>query len=119
MSSSAQRPRWIWAALFFFSYLAVHLTVPLKRFFRDDVISLGWTMYAGVHQVPKTSVRLTDGTLVPLKEFAAERGVGRVVGNQVDEARWVPPVVCGEADVKAVEIIYKPSDREVEIPCPR
>lgn len=110
--------RWILAALFFFVYLGVQAALPLKRFFREDSIDLGWTMYSGAREIPTVSVRLQDGTSVPLDQFADEQGVGRVVGSKVDEARWVPPAVCPKPGVVGIELVYARAGRREAIPCP-
>jgi len=110
--------RWILAAVFFFVYLGVQAALPLKRFFREDSIDLGWTMYSGAREVPAVSVRLEDGTSVPHNQFADVYGAGRVVGTKVDEARWVPRAVCPKAGVVGVELVYERSGRRETIPCP-
>jgi hypothetical protein len=115
--SRTQPSRWKLCAsgLFFFAYLILQTLIPTYALFTDGwFLVVGWTMYTHLRERPGFAVVYEGGAKESLEQIQQRLGVGIIVGNKVDLARFVPPHLCASVPGAREVLIYYPRSRRKE-----
>lgn len=101
--------------LFFVSYLAVQLTVPILQLFEAGPRRFGWQMFSRVgHMRPDFLIVFEQG----VEPLNLERHVLHL-RSEIDLARELPPHLCSVYTGAEAVRVRDPSGRVTSFPCPR
>ncbi len=108
----------LWASgLFFFSYVAIQIAVPIADGWPREAGNFTWSMYSGLSRSCRFDLLFPDGRRVSLRKIQRGRFVGRTMGRKLDVARYVPPNVCEKLDDIEAVVIIREGEEEI-YPCP-
>lgn len=94
-------------------------TFALSCFAAGYGCDLTWTMFSGRTENPTIIIVWQSGEETLLDKDKGIDGVGKVLGGKVDEARFVPPYLCGHFPAaKSIRLAYENSGRRETIACP-
>jgi hypothetical protein len=115
------RVRLLLSAVFFFGYLAFHISVPALFLITGWNPNFRWSMFARGGLTMVFSVVTSEGAEVPLDRLRRERNLGHILGKHLDRRRFVPSYLCEHVDGAVAVIIRYPDQRRAEetLPCRR
>ena len=104
---------------FFLSYLLVQAVYPALAWVRPGFDRFTWHMYAGLNERPQFSVAMADGSTREVGNPLRRGNVVRLLGPQVDQARFVPPYLCAAwLGARQITLRYPRSGRADIVSCP-
>lgn len=113
------RPKLVASGVFFIGYLAFQVMYPALAWVRPGLEHFTWHMYAGVRERPRLSVVMADGTTREVGNPTRRGNVVRVLGPQVDQARFLPPYLCTAwPGARQVTLRFPRSGRAEVVSCP-
>jgi hypothetical protein len=113
------RLRLVGSGTFVAGYLLVQLVYPALAWVRPGYGPFTWDMYSGRLERPHFSVDVADGTRRPVGNPLRRGNAVRVLGPQVDLARFVPPYLCSAwLGARRVHIRYPRAGRSEMVTCP-
>ena len=113
------RPKLVASGVFFIGYLGFQVIYPALAWVRPGFDHFTWHMYAGLSERPQLSVVMADGTTREVGNPMRRGNVVRVLGPQVDLARFGPPYLCTAwPGARLVTLHYPRSGRADVVSCP-
>ena len=113
------RLRLVASGSFVAGYLLVQLVYPALAWVRPGYGSFTWDMYSGRIELPQFSVVMADGTRRQAGRVLRRGNAVRVLGPQVDLARFVPPYLCSAwLGARRIDIRYPRARRDEVATCP-
>jgi len=76
------------------SYMLIQILLPLKEMTIRHNTQFGWKMFAMAPEKVEFRVIYHDGTIEELPTIQKRQKVGRILREEVDRPRFVPPHLC-------------------------
>ena len=111
--------RLVASGTFFVAYLVVQTLYPALAWVLPGYDHFTWHMYAGRTERPQLSVAMADGSTREVGNPLRRGNVVRLLGPQVDQARFVPPYLCAAwPGARQITLRYPRSGRSSVVSCP-
>jgi hypothetical protein len=117
--SRVSRLKLLASGVFFVSYLVAQVVYPALAWVLPGYDHFTWDMYAGRSERPQFSVVMADGTTREVGNPLRRGNIVRLLGPQVDQARFVPPYLCAAwHGAQTVHIRFPRAGRQDVVSCP-
>jgi hypothetical protein len=104
--------------IFFVAYVGFQAFFAASCLAANYGCLMTWTMYSGRNPNPDIFVEWKSGGQATLAEIQEQFGVGRVLRDKIDQAKWVPPHLCANLpEARSVRLEFHRPDRSETIAC--
>lgn len=112
------RARLVASGAFLIVYLLVQTVYPALAWVLPGYDHFTWHMYAGRAERPQFSVTMADGKTYEVGNPLRRGNIVRILGPQVDQARFVPPYLCTAwRGARTVHLRFPQSGRAEVVSC--